>query len=222
MLIALKTYDYNTVVTLTPAADPGSTFTGWSGDADCVDGSVTMDAAKSCTAAFTLDTYTLTVSTAGTGSGTVTSSPVGIDCGADCTQDYDYNTVVTLTPAADPDSTFTGWSGDADCTDGSVTMDAAKSCSAGFALETHLLTVDKENGTGSGQVTSDPVGIDCGIDCSELYDHSSIVDLTPAADPGSVFVGWSGDADCTDGAVTMMAARDCSATFELLPPRGTR
>ena len=57
-----------------------------------------MDAAKSCAATFSLDTHTLTVSKAGTGSGTVTSSPVGIDCGADCTQDYDYNTVVTLTP----------------------------------------------------------------------------------------------------------------------------
>ena len=113
--IATENYDYDTPVTLTAVADPGSTFDGWSGDADCADGSVTMDTAKSCIATFTLNTHDLTIATSGTGSGTVTPA-VGV-------HSYDYGTVVTLEATADPGSTFDGWSGDADCADGSVTMD---------------------------------------------------------------------------------------------------
>jgi len=41
---------------------------------------------------------TLTVSKSGTGSGMVTSSPAGIDCGSTCSYAFAYNTVVTLTP----------------------------------------------------------------------------------------------------------------------------
>ncbi|MCP4716273.1 MAG: hypothetical protein GY868_14235, partial [Deltaproteobacteria bacterium] len=56
--------------------------------------------------------YTLTVTTAGQGSGTVTSLPIGIDCGAECAQGYNDGTTVGLTAsAADSYSTFTGWSG---------------------------------------------------------------------------------------------------------------
>jgi TolB protein len=54
---------------------------------------------------------TLTVSKAGSGQGTVTSSPVGISCGATCSHDYDQGTSVTLTAAPATGSTFAGWSG---------------------------------------------------------------------------------------------------------------
>jgi len=49
----------------------------------------------------------------GTGSGTVASSPVGVNCGAagtgNCSKIYDIGTNVTLTAVADPGSTFDGW-----------------------------------------------------------------------------------------------------------------
>ena len=77
-------------------------------------------------------TYALTVSRAGTGSGTVTSSPAGISCGADCSKNYNAGTVVGLTAAPAAGSAFAGWSGDADCADGSVTMNAARNCTATF------------------------------------------------------------------------------------------
>jgi len=68
----------------------------------------------------------------GTGSGTVTSSPAGIDCGSACRTYFEADTVVTLTPTPGTFSSFTGWSGDADCSDGVVTASAATSCIATF------------------------------------------------------------------------------------------
>ena len=61
--------------------------------------------------------YTLTVSKSGTGSGTVTSSPAGIDCGSGCNYDYPEGTEVTLTASAASGSSFAGWSGDCSGTD---------------------------------------------------------------------------------------------------------
>ncbi|MGC8810797.1 MAG: CFI-box-CTERM domain-containing protein, partial [bacterium] len=78
--------------------------------------------------------YTLTITKAGTGSGTVTSSPAGINCGADCSRAFATGTSVTLAATASAGSTFASWSGDADCSDGQVTMDANKSCTATFNL----------------------------------------------------------------------------------------
>jgi len=54
---------------------------------------------------------TLTVEKLGTGFGTVTSSPAGIDCGTDCSEAFTYGSAITITAQADIDSTFTGWSG---------------------------------------------------------------------------------------------------------------
>src|SRR5207302_7004712 len=106
-------YNSGTTVTLTASAAGGSTFTTWSG-CDTVSGTscgVTMSAARSVTATFTLQTFTLSVGTAGTGSGTVTSNPAGITCGATCSASYTSGTTVTLTASAAGGSTFSGWSG---------------------------------------------------------------------------------------------------------------
>jgi len=46
-----------------------------------------------------------------TGTGSVTSSPAGISCGADCSQSYTSGTSVTLSAAAGSGYTFSGWSG---------------------------------------------------------------------------------------------------------------
>ena len=57
-------------------------------------------------------TSTLTVSKTGTGSGSVSSSPAGIDCGPSCSADFADSTTVVLTAAAVPGSHFDGWQGD--------------------------------------------------------------------------------------------------------------
>ncbi len=75
-------------------------------------------------------------------------------------------------------------------------------------------------GSGTGTVTSALVGVNCGTDCTEVYDKDTVVTLTATPDVGSVFVGWSGDADCSDGQVTMDVEKTCTATFGLFVPVG--
>ena len=84
-------------------------------------------------------TYPLNVSKAGTGAGTVTSSPAGISCGGSCSAEFTSGTSVILTPTAVAGSKFTGWggacTGTGSCT---VNMNAAASVTATFALEATL------------------------------------------------------------------------------------
>ena len=70
-------------------------------------------------------------------------------------------------------------------------------------------------GPGVGGVVSSPPGIACASDCSEIYANGTEVTLTPTPGGGSTFVGWSGDADCSNGVVTMLGDRSCIATFGL-------
>ena len=125
------------MVTLTAAPAADANFSGFTGGGCSGTGTtcmVTMDAAKTVTATFVLKSRTLTVTKAGTGSGTVTSSPVGIDCGADCTQDYDDGVQVNLVATPASGSTFAGFSGPGCSGTGvcTVTMDQARTVTATF------------------------------------------------------------------------------------------
>jgi Divergent InlB B-repeat domain/Fibronectin type III domain len=167
-------------------------------------------------------TFALTVSRAGTGSGTITSAPAGISCGTDCSESYVANTVVTLSAVAATGSTFGGWSGNADCADGVVTVNASFSCTAtfnpapsGYTLTTSIVNEVTSSGTASGRIVSSPAGIDCGSDCTEIYTSGQVVTLTPVPGTNSKFSGWSGDADCTDGSVTLNASKTCTAKFSV-------
>ena len=65
----------------------------------------------------------------------ITSSPTGINCGSDCFQAYDIDTLVTLTATPTTGSTFTGWSGACTGLDAcTLTLDAAQSVTATFSL----------------------------------------------------------------------------------------
>ncbi len=78
--------------------------------------------------------FTLTVAKSGIGSGTVTSSPGGIDCGADCSEPFVIGTTATLTAMPAFGSIFMGWDG-CDSTSGStctLTVSAARSVTASF------------------------------------------------------------------------------------------
>jgi hypothetical protein len=131
-------YHSGDLVTLTPHPANGSTFVSWggacSGSGSCT---VTMDQARSVTALFMSATQPLSIVKQGGGSGTVTSSPAGIDCGSDCSGTYVTGSFVVLTAAPDSGSNFAGWdgagcSGTGTCT---VAMTAAQSVTATFGIQ---------------------------------------------------------------------------------------
>ena len=86
----------------------------------------------------------LTVVNAGSGAGTVTSAPAGINCGATCSASFTSGTSVTLTATPNANSTFTGWSGGA-CSGTapcSLTLTAATTVTATFAAPTSVLALN--------------------------------------------------------------------------------
>jgi hypothetical protein len=167
-----------------------------------------MDQARDVTATFILNTYPLTVSKGGNGTGSVSSNPAGIDCGTDCTQNYDYNTSVTLTATADASSTFTGWSGDT-CTGTDpcqVAITQAREVTATFTLKQYTVTANA-TGTGAGTVSSDAGNISFTYPSGNSgtttpLDHGSTITLTAAAASGST-AAWTG---CTATGGTTSAA----------------
>lgn len=168
--------------------------------------------------------YTLTVNKSGAGSGTVTSSPSGINCGSTCSANYSSGTSVTLTAAAASGSTFGGWagacSGTGACT---VAMTAARSVTATFNGPggSYSLSVTKM-GSGSGTVTSTPSGINCGSTCAANFSSGTSVSLTATPASGSTFGGWSGACSGTGSCtVSMTAARNVTATFNTSGSGGT-
>ena len=168
-----------------------------------------------------LATQSLNVTRAGTGAGTVSSSPPGIACGSDCTEAYGPNAVVTLTASASTGSTFGGWSGSGCTGTGTcvVTMSQTRNVTATFTAVTPTLTVTR-SGSGTGTVTSNPAGIGCGADCSEAYAFNTSVTLTATASTGSTFAGWSGEGCAGTGTcvVTMSQARNVNAAFTAVIP----
>jgi predicted outer membrane repeat protein len=171
-----------------------------------------------------------------TGSGTVTSSPAGIDCSSTCSTRFGEGTVVTLTATPAAGSTFTGWSGAGCSGTGTcqVTMSAAESVTATFTRvpppsvpppsvppqtgSSVTLTVVRA-GSGSGTVTSGPAGIDCGSNCSAVFAEGTHVVLSAAPAGQSRFAGWSGacataSTTCT---VTLSADTRVTATFVAVP-----
>ncbi|MGO9518935.1 MAG: choice-of-anchor tandem repeat GloVer-containing protein [Candidatus Korobacteraceae bacterium] len=138
-------------------------------------------------------TYTLFVSKAGTGSGTVTSSDGFINCGQVCSYIYNGNTQVTLTATPGQNSIFTGWSG-CDYTNGNtctVTMYSTRTVTATFTYNPiyYWLSVSVN---GNGTVTSADGFINCPGTCSHNYLNNTQVTLNATPAQGSSFAGWTG------------------------------
>ncbi len=190
------------------------TKTGW----DSATGIGTVNAANLVKAILGNTSFALTVSLSGTGSGTVTSNPAGIDCPGTCSANFKNGTSVMLTATAGAGSTFAGWSGACSGTGTcSVTMSAAKSVTARFNPTTFQLSVTLA-GTGSGSVSSSPAGINCPGTCSANFNSGTTVMLTATPVAGSSFGGWSGACSGTGAcSVTMNAAKSVTATFSLVP-----
>jgi uncharacterized repeat protein (TIGR01451 family) len=124
-------------VVLAGNPDNNSLFGSWGGACSGTTNSctVTLDADKSVTANFILG-MTLSVTLAGTGSGSVTSNSGGINCAAGpCSANYLPGTVVSLLAVPAGTSVFTSWSGSCTGKDPrvcSVTLNSNQSVTATF------------------------------------------------------------------------------------------
>jgi len=217
-----KDFATGTAVTLTATpADATSVFTVWGGacSGTTTSTTVTMNAAKACTATFDAGAavkHNLTIVKAGLGQGVVTSiTPAGINCGATCTAAYAANTVVTLSATASAGSIFNSWTGTG-C-GRTVTMTAAKTCTATFSIvpsTTYNLTASYHSAsTGTGLVTHNTGYIgSCGPACYS-YPAGYGAKIVAAADPNSVFVGWSGTGCVSVSGTTVAAAFGLSANL---------
>ncbi len=147
-------FNQGTVVTLTGTPAIGSGLISWTGASPACPGTgtctVTMNAAQNVTATFNTVNYALTVNLAGTGGGTVTSSPAGISCPGTCSANFGGGTPVTLTATANGSSTFAGYGGA--CLGGTcnVTMNAPESVTATFATNSPVLTLLSPSSTVAG------------------------------------------------------------------------
>jgi uncharacterized repeat protein (TIGR02543 family) len=99
-------------VSLTATPTGAATFNGWSGACSgkgtC---SVVLNANTTVGASFTLPPASVTVTVAGRGTGSVTSSPAGINCPQTCTANLGKGAQVTLTASSAVGFPFAGWSG---------------------------------------------------------------------------------------------------------------
>lgn len=143
------------------------------------------------------DVAILNVAKVGSGYGLVRSDNNSIDCGSDCFELYSQNsnTLVRLTATGGSNgSVFTSWSGDCSNTPtdpynvATVMVNEFSNCIAHFSTVVPL-TVNLA-GIGRGIVTSNPIGIDCGVSCIKDYTLYTPVILTAEPEGNSVFTGW--------------------------------
>ena len=200
-----------TTITLLAQADAGNLFASWSGGGCAGTGScqLLVSGPLAVTATFVRQMFPLTVVVSG--AGRVTSQPAGIDCGEDCAENIPEGTAVTLSAQADAGSLFAGWSGGCMGTGTcQVLANGPLAVAATFVRQVFPLTVIV---TGAGWVTSQPAGIDCGLDCTESFAAGSFVTLATIPAPGFVFANWGGDVDCVDGQILINSLVSCTAVF---------
>ncbi|MCA0174979.1 MAG: hypothetical protein LCH73_01620 [Proteobacteria bacterium] len=133
-------YPTHTSVTLTATPAAGQSLQGWSGacSGQATTCTVTMDAAQSVDVTFVPTPPTsFALAVAVTGSGTIRSAPVGIDCGTACNANFAQSTSVALTATPAQGQVLQAWGGACagsapSCT---LTMSAAQSVTATFVID---------------------------------------------------------------------------------------
>jgi thermitase len=212
----IKQLSKGTSVTLTATPANGASFVRWGGACSGQVGDCTVAVHKhtSAFAEFTRLAYPVSVSIPNQLLGSVTSSPGGISCPIDCTEQFATGSQVTLTAVPAFNGLFMGWSGacSGTATTCVVTVNAAKSVVATFVPKIRLSV----QVSGAGSVTSSvPAGTVCTADCTEFYPPDTAVTLTATAGSDSAFAGWFGSCDgmspqCT---VTTNIDKNVAASF---------
>lgn len=218
-------------VALTATPDPNSQFAGF------FEGATQLCTANNppnqCTVTLTTDTTvnvrfstagattgTVNLTKTGDGDGLVATTPAGISCDVGCASQSAQVTAgqVTVNATADGSSLFDHFEipGNADCTSNCTFSLAASGTAAVKAVFVHPNLSVVLSGGGSGSVTSQPTGIDCGATCSADFPKGQ-VSLTAMAAGNSTFAGFSGGGCGTTNpcSVDLTAATTVTATFNL-------
>ena len=168
------------------------------------------------------EVVTLTVKKNGTGTGTVSGDT--INCGSTCTEPLTLTStsypMVALTATPDPNSTFTGWSGggcSGTANPCAVTMDAAQTVTASFALNQYPLHFSLQyfGASSTGKVTSVPAGVSCSGPCkaSPVYNAGTSVTLT--ASSAAPQFHWGGDCSASGTSTTCTLAMTQARTVTM-------
>jgi cysteine-rich repeat protein len=185
--------------------DDGNTIT----ESACPSGQTSC---TTCNATCTAEIHSLRALLAGTGVGSISSAPAGINCPASqCTALFTKGVAVTLTATPATNSIFTGWSGGGCSGTGSCTvaMTAAASVTASFQPKpVFIITVTSATyggncGVPSGNVTS-ALRTACNGKtlCDYVVDHNVLGDPAPYCAKDYV-ARWT----CNDGSGTVRTYR---------------
>lgn len=223
-------YAPSTVV-LEATPQPHSKVDGWTGcdEVNPAGDECTIEVTsgdREVTTTFTRLKQQVTASTAGSGSGFISSAdPLGAiqSCGdgGTCSGPYDEGSAVELTATPTGHSTFTGWSGACSNQIGpcEVVVEGSPTVTAHFTAQ-HPVSV-KKTGTGAGSVVSEPNGLDCGGVCVGFFTDGQTVSLSAISSGNSTFVGWSGEGCSGTGTCVVEAGgatKNVTATFAHDPP----
>ncbi|TMQ05049.1 MAG: DUF4215 domain-containing protein [Deltaproteobacteria bacterium] len=178
-------------VVLTAVADPGSTFTGWTGPCTGSDTTCSFKASDDVTvgASFDLKRYTVTVALAGAGMGTVTATPGGLSCPGTCSVQVDAGAVITLTatPATQPKSKFVQW--------GAPSCSSTAPCVMAINGDQTITAIFVPVACGNG-VVDDP-SEEC--DDGNTSNNDACTNACLIAKCGDGFA-WTGHEECDNGA----------------------
>ncbi|MDZ7631198.1 MAG: hypothetical protein U5K74_07590 [Gemmatimonadaceae bacterium] len=235
-------FDAGVAVTLSAVSAGADAFTGFTGA--CSGGTCSVIVASGATtavgagfAATIPSTLTVRASPASRGSGTITSTPAGINCSVSdgiasgvCNVTFPTGTVITLTQLPGGSSLFQGWSGDCVGNPCQITMSGPRVGEITYRIPPPGIVTVTGTGSGNGSVTSSPSGISCTVAagvtsgiCSATFDAGSTVTLIGGSSNNGSFDGFTGA--CTGGtcaiAIVSNVTSAVSAAFSAAPQRLT-
>ena len=181
-------YPKGSTVNLTATAASGATFTHWLGA--CAGQKNPCTVSVNGYTAVSAD-FSSPVTVSVVGSGSVTSTPAGINCPAvSCSAKFPARTSVTLTATPASGFALNGWSGD--CSGTAVTctfvINSAKAAAVQFVNRFTLSVAP--TGAGTELITSSPAGINCGASCTASFPPGAVVTLSVPFSPDSYIQDW--------------------------------
>lgn len=185
-------YASGATATLTATPSTGHRFVQWQDGNTSNPRTITVSGDATYTATFALNSYTVSTDVSPSWSGSVSGGG---------TYNHGANATLTATPAIGYQ--FVKWSDGNTSNPRTVTVTAAATYTATFALKSYVVST-AVSPSGSGTVTG-----------AGTYNHGSTATLTATPATGYEFVKWSDNNTSSSRTVTVTAAATYTATFQL-------